>query len=87
MKAFQFCKSRYVCGDALTLSDVRLFMTLIRFDEVYTVYFKCSGKRMRDYPNIRNYMRELYQMNEIASTVNMSHTKVHYYTSHPSLNK
>jgi len=78
-------ENRYVCGDTLTLSDVRLFMTLVRFDEVYTIYFKCSGGHVKDYPHIIDYCREMFQT-RMGTTINMSHIKTHYFTSHPSLN-
>jgi len=79
-------KQRYVTGDKLTISDIRLFVTLVRFDEVYVVYFKTNTKALREYPNILNYMRELYQIPEIQKTVSMYHIKTHYFTSHPTLN-
>jgi putative glutathione S-transferase len=73
-------KRRYLLGNTLTESDIRLFMTLVRFDEVYVVYFKCNLKTlMHDYPNIQNYLRELYQIKEIQETISMDHIKIHYY--------
>lgn len=77
---------RYLVGDTLTEADIRLFMTLIRFDEVYAVYFKCNVKLVSQYPNIRNYMRDIYQLPGFSSCINMEHIKTHYYTSHPTLN-
>lgn len=79
-------KSRYLCGSQLTLADVRLFTTLIRFDAVYVFHFKTNKKRIADCPNVSAYMRELYQMPKIRSTVNMEHIRNHYYRSHPSIN-
>jgi len=86
--------SRYLCGASnggsrLTEADVRLLMTLVRFDEVYVVYFKTNCKRLIDYPNIRNYMRDLFQYQDgaIGNTVNMLHIKTHYYTSHAVMNR
>jgi putative glutathione S-transferase len=74
-------KQRYLIGNFLTECDLRLFMTLIRFDEVYVVYFKCNIKMLKhDYPNIHNYMRELYQIPEIQESIRMDHIKTHYYT-------
>ena len=70
----------------LTEADIRLYMTLIRFDEVYVVYFKCSKKTIREYPNILNYLRELYQMPELKSSTDMRHIKSHYFSSHAILN-
>ena len=73
-------KSRYLVGNELTEADIRLFMTLVRFDEVYVVYFKCNVKRLADYPNIRNYMRDIYQLPGFSSCINMEQIKMHYYT-------
>lgn len=69
---------RYLAGDRVTLSDVRVFPSLVRFDEVYNVYFKCNRKRVADYPNILNYCRDLYQNfpEGFASTTEMDHIKV-----------
>lgn len=79
-------RQRYILSDKLTLLDIRLFMTLIRFDEVYVVYFKTNKKFLAQYPNINNFMREIYQTTGVASCVNMDHIKRHYFTSHPTLN-
>eukprot|EP00897_Mesotaenium_endlicherianum_P007980 jgi/Mesen1/720/ME001096S10746 len=79
-------KQRYLAGNVFTDADVRLFVTLIRFDEVYTVHFKCNKKYIREYPNLFNYVKEIYQMPGISETVNMKHIKAHYYGSHPSIN-
>lgn len=67
---------RYLAGDVLTEADIRLFMTLIRFDPVYVVYFKCNKRFISQYPNIREYTKELYQMDGIKRSVNMYHIKV-----------
>uniref|UniRef100_A0ACD5TEI0 Uncharacterized protein n=1 Tax=Avena sativa TaxID=4498 RepID=A0ACD5TEI0_AVESA len=79
-------KQRYMCGNQLTEADVRLFVTLIRFDEVYAVHFKCNKKLIREYPNLFNYTKDIYQIPGISSTVNMEHIRKHYYGSHPSIN-
>ncbi len=77
---------RYLTGDKLTEADWRLFTTLIRFDAVYVGHFKCNLKRIVDYPNLSNFMRELYQMQGIAETVDIDYIKRHYYVSHTSVN-
>lgn len=73
-------KQRFLIENTLTEADLRLFMTLVRFDEVYVVYFKCNVKRIADYPNIREYLRDLYQLPGVADTISMEHIKMHYYT-------
>jgi len=51
------------------------------------VYFKCNKKTIRDgYPNIFNYVKDIYQLPGVAKSVNMTHIKMHYFTSHPKLN-
>jgi len=80
--------SRYIAGAQFTEADIRLFVTLFRFDEVYSVYFKCNKKLIREYPNMHNYCKELFQifveLNPLC--VNMRHIKSHYYCSHAQLN-
>src|SRR5712671_6586452 len=76
----------YRAGFASTQAAWRLFTTLIRFDAVYYVHFKCNLRRIVDYPNLSNYLRELYQVPGVAATVNMDHIKTHYYGTHRHLN-
>ncbi len=82
----RLARSRYLVGDKTTEADWRLFTTLIRFDAVYYSHFKCNLRQIRDYPNLSNYLRDLYQVPGIASTVNMLHIKAHYYASHETVN-
>eukprot|EP01001_Neometanema_parovale_P011436 NODE_7683_length_750_cov_44.133971_g7433_i0.p1 GENE.NODE_7683_length_750_cov_44.133971_g7433_i0~~NODE_7683_length_750_cov_44.133971_g7433_i0.p1 ORF type:complete len:144 (-),score=7.08 NODE_7683_length_750_cov_44.133971_g7433_i0:149-580(-) len=77
---------RYLCGNRLTLADVRLFTTLLRFDPVYVGHFKTNKKRVADYPNMYGFVREIYQMPGIAETCDIDHIKHHYYRSHPGVN-
>ena len=78
--------SRFLGGDALTEADIRLFTTLVRFDSVYVGHFKCNIRRLVDYRHLWAYTRDLYQWPGIASTVNLTHIKRHYYMSHKSIN-
>jgi putative glutathione S-transferase len=78
--------NRYLCGSRLTEADWRLFTTLVRFDPVYVGHFKCNLRRIEDYPNLSNYLRELFQMPGVADTVNFHHIRNHYYRSHTSIN-
>lgn len=78
--------SRYLCGEVLTEADWCLFPTLIRFDLVYVTHFKCNIRRVQDYPNLWNYVKELYQIPGIRETCNFDHMKNHYFGSHESIN-
>lgn len=71
--------NRYICGDSLTLADVRLFTTLFRFDAVYYGLFKCNRRRIGDYPNLGAYLRELYQLPGVADTCSLEQVKQDYY--------
>ncbi|WP_371225522.1 glutathione S-transferase family protein [Roseovarius sp. 2305UL8-3] len=77
---------RYLIGDRITEADWRLFTTLIRFDLVYHLHFKCNRARIIDYPNLWGYLRELYQWPGVAETVNFDHIVRHYHYSHETIN-
>jgi len=77
---------RYLVGNTLTEADWRLFTTMIRFDAVYYSHFKCNRQRISDYPNLSNYIRDLYQHPGVKETVSMEHIKEHYFYSHESIN-
>ncbi|MFW2374621.1 MAG: glutathione S-transferase family protein [Gammaproteobacteria bacterium] len=79
-------QQRYLTGETITEADWRLFTTLVRFDAVYVGHFKCNLKRIIDYHNIWNYLKELYQLPGIASTIDLDYIKRHYYFSHTSIN-
>jgi len=70
----------------LTEADWRLFTTLIRFDLVYHLHFKCNRKRIVDYPELWDYTRALYQVPGVKETVNFDHIVRHYHFSHESVN-
>ncbi len=70
---------RYLCGDRVTLADVRLFTTLFRFDAVYYGLFKCNRRRIQDYPHLGLYLRDLYQLPGVADTCNLEAVKQDYY--------
>jgi len=77
---------RYLVGMQITEADWRLFTTLIRFDSVYYSHFKCNLRRITDYPNLWNYLRDLYQVPRIADTVSIDQIKRHYYGSQRQVN-
>lgn len=77
---------RFLVGSSISEADWRLFTTLVRFDPVYFTHFKANKKRIADYPNLFNYLKELYQVPGVRETVNMEHIKRHYYYSHETIN-
>ena len=78
--------SRYLFGTRIVEADWRLFCTLIRFDVVYHGHFKCNLRRIIDYPNLHDYMLDLYQQPGIDETVSIDHIKRHYYMTHEEIN-
>jgi putative glutathione S-transferase len=79
-------RHRYLVGPDITEADWRLFTTLIRFDAVYFSHFKANLRRVEDYPNLSNYLRDLYQVEGVSDTVDLDYIKMHYYYSHESIN-
>jgi putative glutathione S-transferase len=77
----RLAQQRYLVGTRITEADWRLFTSLVRFDAVYYSHFKCNLRRIIDYPNLWNYVRELYQIPGIGETVNLDDIKRHYYMS------
>lgn len=71
--------NRYLCGENVTLADVRLFTTLFRFDVAYYGLFKCNRRRIQDYQNLGPYLRDLYQLPGVADTCNLEAVKQDYY--------
>jgi glutathionyl-hydroquinone reductase len=77
---------RFLFGEQFVEADWRLFCTLVRFDPVYYVHFKCNVRRVADYPNLQGYLKDLYQHPGISGTVNFDHIKRHYYMTHDEIN-
>lgn len=77
---------RFLTGDQLTEADIRLWTTLIRFDDVYVTHFKCQQRRIIDYPALSGFLRDIYQRPGIAATVDLAHIRQHYYGSHRQIN-
>jgi len=82
----RLARQRYLFGRRMTETDWRLFPTLIRFDSVYHGHFKCNLRRIVDYPHLSGYLRDLYQHDGVAETVNFDHIKRHYYMTHDEIN-
>lgn len=79
-------KQPYLCGDTITLADWCMFTTLFRFDLAYYGVFKCNLKQLRDYPNLWNYCRDLYQQPAVKEVCNQSHVRELYYAGIPEIN-
>jgi glutathionyl-hydroquinone reductase len=77
---------RYLLGDTITEADVRLWVTLARFDSVYHYHFKANLRRLTDYPNLWAYARDLYALPAFSGTTNFDHIKRHYFITHPHIN-
>ena len=78
--------SRFLFGAAPLETDWRLFTTLIRFDAVYQIHFKCSLRKLAEYPNLWPYLRDLYQWPGVAGTVSFDEIRAHYYRTHLAIN-
>lgn len=76
----------YLVGGQLTEADIRLFMTLIRFEHVYYGHFKCNLKHLSDYENVWRFTKQIYNHPKIKPTVNFDHIQTHYYMSHDTIN-
>ena len=71
---------RYLCGDQITESDLRLYPSFIRFDSIYYLGYKCNKRRLEDYPNLSGYLRDLYQTAGIAAVSNVELMKKRIYS-------
>lgn len=79
-------QNEYLVSNQLTEADIRLLPTLLRFDLVYYIHFKCSQKRICDYPHLYRYLKSLYQLEAVRATTDFEHIKRHYYFSHQDIN-
>jgi putative glutathione S-transferase len=77
---------RFLFEAELVETDVRLFTTLVRFDAVYQIHFKCSLRKLVEYPNLWPYARDVYQWPGVGETVDLDEIRAHYYRTHPSIN-
>lgn len=80
-------KQRYLTGNTLTDADIRLFVTLFRFDEIYAVYFRANTRLVLLTPTLLNYCRDIYQLEGVSETCSMEHCKAHFFCSHAEWNK
>jgi putative glutathione S-transferase len=78
--------SRFLLGPEPLETDWRLFTTLVRFDAVYQIHFKCSLRKLVEYESLWPYTRDLYQWPGVAGTVDLDEIRAHYYGTHPMIN-
>jgi putative glutathione S-transferase len=77
---------RFLFGPEPLETDWRLFTTLVRFDAVYQIHFKCSIRKLDEYEYLWPYARDLYQWPDVAETVDFDEIRAHYYRTHPMIN-
>ncbi|MEU3309889.1 glutathione S-transferase family protein [Nocardiopsis sp. NPDC055551] len=77
---------RYLVGEHITLADLRLWATLVRFDAAYHGHFKCNRRKLIEYPALWAYARDLFQTPGFGDTTNLEHIRVHYYAVHTAIN-
>jgi putative glutathione S-transferase len=77
---------RFLFGPEPLETDWRLFTTLVRFDAVYQIHFKCSLRKLIEYDHLWPYTRDLYQWPGVADTVDFDEIRRHYYLTHPMIN-
>ena len=82
----QLEQRRYLTGDETTEADWRLFTTLVRFDPVYFVHFKCSLKRYSDVPNLSRHLNAVREYPGVEATIRLDHIRHHYLRSHIRIN-
>ena len=77
---------RYLVGDTITEADVRLWVTLVRFDPVYHGHFKCNRQKLTEMPVLWAYSRDLFQTPGFGDTIDFEQIKQHYYGVHAEIN-
>lgn len=79
-------QTRYLYGSNITLSDLFLLPTLVRFEAVYEVHFKANKKPLKAFDNLYQYMLDLLSHESIRKTIDIEYMKLHYYFSHKHIN-
>jgi putative glutathione S-transferase len=82
----RLARQRFLFGAEPLETDWRLFTTLVRFDAVYNIHFKCSTRKLVEYEHLWPYARDLYQWPGVAATVDFDEIRAHYYRTHPMIN-
>ncbi len=82
----RLASTRFLFGPTPLETDIRLFTTLIRFDAVYNIHFKCSLHKLAEYRHLWPYVRDIYQWQGISETVSFDEIRAHYYRTHTAIN-
>jgi putative glutathione S-transferase len=82
----RLAERRFLFGSEPLETDWRLFTTLVRFDAVYQIHFKCSLRKLIEYRHLWPYTRDLFQWPGVAETVDFDEIRAHYYLTHPEIN-
>jgi len=77
---------RYLVGDTITQADIRLWVTLVRFDAAYHGHFKCNRQKLTEMPVLWAYARDLFQTPGFGDTIDFEQIKQHYYGVHAEIN-
>ena len=77
---------RYLVGDTITQADIRLWVTLVRFDAAYHGHFKCNRQKLTEMPVLWAYARDLFQTPGFGDTIDFEQIKQHYYGVHTEIN-
>jgi len=77
---------RYLVGDTITEADIRLWVTLVRFDAVYHGHFKANRCKLAEMPVLWAYARDLFQTPGFGDTIDFEQIKQHYYGVHAEIN-
>jgi putative glutathione S-transferase len=73
-------RAPFLFGDTLTETDIRVFVTLVRFDAAYHGQFKCNLRKLAEYPALTAYLKRMLNVPGVRETVNIDHIKRGYYS-------
>lgn len=76
----------FLFGEAMTISDLFLLPSLVRFEAVYAIHFRANTKSLAQLPNLYAYMLRMLAVPGVLETIDMEHAKLHYYFSHRHIN-
>ncbi len=72
-------KREWLCGERLSLADVRLFPTIIRWESVYAPLFACSQKKLSTFPNLVSWRKRFFMLPKVSETCNAENWRSDYF--------